>query len=251
MRRLGLAAAAALTAATALAATTAAIGATDGDEQERLELTSRIAIAPKKLGTRTRPRPTEASGEVSATLTQPEEGGPFLLAGALLVPRAIQLHGRRLPRCPRRTLLKFGPSHCPRRSIVGSPPARADTVDGYEGPDIVLVNGGPTRLWAHSTTYNPGFFREVVTIGIRKLRHRRWGYRLRFQLPPRVLPVVDVFDFRGAQFRIARRSRPRTYLTSAGRCPRRGLPYRFTARFRLEGAATTSTYSHLGRIACR
>lgn len=124
-------------------------------------------------------------------------------------------------------------------------------MDGYQGPDIVLVNGGPRALWAHGTQYNQGFFREVVAIRIRKLRHRRWGYRLGFQLPPRVLPVVDVFDFRGARFRIARRPRSRTYLTSAGRCPRRGLPYRFTARFQLEGAPTTSTYSHRGRIACR
>src|SRR5262249_48264078 len=71
-------------------------------------------------------------------------------------------NGAKFPTCPVRKMSAFGPTACPKDSIMGSGGgvARADTTVSY--PKITVVNGGQHVVYFYTVLNNPARVQEPV-----------------------------------------------------------------------------------------
>ncbi len=185
---------------------------------------------------------------------------PIVVSGSLWLPRGLSFNGDEFPTCSSARLRsRDGVDGCPKRSIVGRPKAygRADgvgsvaVVDAFTDASYVFLNGGERRIWAYTTFFNPALVREPIAVDVRKLRGRRWSYRVEFVLPAVMRVVAGVpITLRTFDLAIDGVALAPGYLTSSRRCPKRGhLAYRADFSF-LHGDGATSEASQRGRLWC-
>lgn len=174
----------ALVAAIPLACSSMA-GAQTGAEQTKLTIDAKTT--PDKAGSKRKPRPVKLS--VRARWDHPAGiERPVVREAAVWFPRGWLYNGARHPRCSARTLDRDGPGACPRKSLMGKATgvAWADTV--RTKPRVVIVNGGPRRVWLYTTLYRPALVQKAVPMYVARAGGQ-WSYKSRIVVP-RVLQVV-------------------------------------------------------------
>lgn len=236
-----------------LAAIAMALPAAPAAAQDKpvTKFASKARVKPMKAGTKRNPQGVKIVGVLRfRTITQGVEP-PIVTGGTVLLPKHGRYRGGRYRKCSKRTLNRRGPRGCPRKSIMGkgSGVAFADNVDAE--PEVVFVNGGAKRIWAYTTLYNPAFVQEPIAINVRRIRHRRWGYKVSFRVP-RVLQVVAGVPVTLRKFRyaIGRRPYARNYIVTIG-CPRsKRYPYRAIASY-LYSDGTRARSATRSSVPCR
>lgn len=178
-----------------------------------------------------------------------------IISGSLWLPRGLALNPGAIPDCSRRSRLYPGIEGCPDDSIVGQPRygvAFTDIDDQFTDPDSVFVNGGPGRIWAFMTIYDPALVQELVAIEVHGLRGKKWSYRLDFRIPKVLMVVAGVpISLRSFDLELDGIERAPGYLTLNRRCPRRGhFAYRASLTF-LHNDGTTSEASRRSQLRCR
>lgn len=240
----------ALSAAASVAVAVAAAPAAAQDEPPTPKFVSKAKVKPMKAGTKKRPRGVKIVGAIRIGDT-PGWERPIVTGGTVFLPKHGRYNGGKYPKCSKRTLNRRGPKGCPKKSIMGSGSGSADA-DGVDAkPDVVFVNGGRTTVWAYTTLYNPAFVQEPVKIAVRKIRHRRWGYKVNFNVP-RVLQVVAGVPvaLESLRYSIGRKPYARNYIVTTG-CPRsKRYPYMATARF-LFSTGDRRQSKFRGSVRCR
>lgn len=196
------------------------------------KFTSKAKIKPMKAGTKRNPRGIMIAGNLRFNTITPGVEPPIVTGGTVFLPKYGRYRGGRYAKCSKRTLQRRGPRGCPKRSIMGKGRgvAFADTVDAE--PTVEFVNGGGKRIWAFTTLYNPALVEEPIAINIRRIKHRRWGYRVSFKVP-RVLQVIGgvPVTLRSFNYNIGRRPWARNYIVTTG-CPRnKRYPYMAIASY--------------------
>jgi hypothetical protein len=192
----------------------------------------------------------------------PDDGSepPLLTGGSLLLPRGLSFHGGDFPICePRRFRVEVS-RECPEPTVVGavSPPAfahraavaLADSVE-FSTAHYVFVNGGPRRISAHTTIYNPTLVRDWISFDISRLKAGRWSHRVTFRIPEilRVVAGVPV-PWRSVAFEVDGLRRAPGYLTLGRRCPERGyLAYKASLTF-IHNDNTVSEVARRARMRC-
>lgn len=171
--------------ALALLATAAPAGAQNGADQTKL--TIKAKVTPNKAGTKRNPRGVKLA--VRAAWDHPSGvERPVVSRAFVWFPRGSLYNGGKYPRCSKKTLDRRGPSACPRKSIMGRATgvAWADTI--RTKPRVVIVNGGPRRVWLYTTLYRPALVQAPVPMFIKRTKGK-WAYKTRIVVPP-VLRIV-------------------------------------------------------------
>jgi hypothetical protein len=214
-------------------------GAQTGADQT--ELTVKAKVTPSKAGTKRNPQPVRL--RVRAAWDHPAGlERPVIARAFAWFPRGSLYNGRKYPRCSYRTLARKGPDGCPRRSKMGRATGLAYADRIRTKPRIVIVNGGPRKVWLYTTLYRPALVREPVPMYVRKTRGR-WAYKTRIVVPE-VLQVVAGVPIALASFR-ANAGRG-DWLATTG-CPK-SRRWRFKVRTEYaDGGSSTFTDS----IRCR
>ncbi|MEX1141589.1 MAG: hypothetical protein WD993_09060 [Thermoleophilaceae bacterium] len=200
---------------------------------------SKAKIKPMKAGTKRNPRGIRIVGSLRFNTITPGVEPPIVTGGTVFLPKHGRYNGGKYRKCSKRTLNRQGPRGCPKKSIMGKGrgSALADQVDAK--PDVVFVNGGPKRIWAYTTLYNPALVQEPIALNIRRMRHRKWGYKVTFKVP-KVLQVVAGVPIALQSFRynIGGRKYARNYIVTTG-CPRnKRYPYMAIATYLYSDNAT-------------
>ncbi len=154
---------------------------------DQTKLTVKAKVTPNKAGTKRNPRAVKLS--VQAGWDHPAGlERPVVRQAFAWFPRGSLYNGAKHPRCSARTLDRRGPGACPRKSLMGKATgvAWADTV--RTKPRIVIVNGGPRRVWLYTTLYRPALVQKAVPMYVSRTRGQ-WAYKTRIVVP-RVLQVV-------------------------------------------------------------
>lgn len=208
---------------------------------DQTKLTVKAKVTPNKAGSKRRPRGVKLS--VQAAWAHPAGiERPVIKQALAWFPRGSLYNGGKYPRCAKRTLSRSGPGACPRKSLMGKATgvAWADTI--RTKPRIVIVNGGPRRVWLYTTLYRPALVREPVPMYISRARGR-WAYKTRIVVP-RVLQIVAGVPVALASFEAT--AGRGDWLATTG-CPA-GRRWRFKVRTDyLGGGSSTFTDS----IRCR
>lgn len=116
---------------------------------------------------------------------------PLVSAIDVWFPRGGLYNGDRYPSCSVQTMDEFGPSACPKDSIMGygGGTARADSTFTY--PRITVVNGGEHTVYFYTVLNNPARVQEPVPGAITRLTGR-WAYRLHVVIPRNLQIVAGV-----------------------------------------------------------
>jgi hypothetical protein len=213
-----------------------------------------IEMAPKKGGTVKKPRPIKLSGELRFPRLDSGIAGPVMTGGRIVLPHGLVLAGGNHRACSRATIEGDGGYRsCPKRSIVGGGATTgiADTV-GVR-PKMVFINGGPRRIWAHTTLYFPAFVQELVAIDVKRPRRPRDGYVLSFTVPKTLREVagVRITPTDPTAFYLGGKAYAKNYLTTTRRCPKRGyLIYTMTIDY-LDPDDVSHEATDRGRIGCK
>ncbi|MEX1141588.1 MAG: hypothetical protein WD993_09065 [Thermoleophilaceae bacterium] len=221
------------------------------DDKPVTKFVSKAKIVPKKAGTKKNPRGHKIVGNLKVNTITPGFEPPIVTGGSVFLPKYGKYNGGKYKSCSKRTLDREGPRGCNKKSIMGngSGVAYADTVDA--APDIVFVNGGKSTIWAYTTLYNPALVQEPVKIKVKKIKHRKWGYKVSFQVPKVLQVVAGVpITLRSLKYSIGGKKYARDYIVTTG-CPRnKKYPYQATANYLYNtGERTSSTYK--GTVACK
>ena len=206
------------------------------------EFTLKATVTPNKAGSKRRPQGVKLNVKAHwRTPTGFEK--PVITSAVALFARGSKYSGGRYPRCSKRTLdSRTGIRGCPRRSIMGRGGAVAYADNVITRPRIVVVNGGPKRVYLYTTLFNPAFVQAPVP-GFISRRSGRWAYRLRLVVP-RVLQVVAGVPIALRDFHVTA-GRGRWIATTS--CPRsRRWPFQVTTFFNTGGSDT-----HRSSIRCR
>lgn len=235
----------------AVAAMAVAVGPAAAQDKPVTKFVSKAKVMPKKAGTKRKPRGVKLVGNFKFNTITPGVEPPIVTGGTIFIPKYGRYNGGRYAKCNKRTLNRQGPRGCPKRSIMGSGSgvAFADTVDAE--PDVVFVNGGKKVVWAYTTLYNPALVEEPIAVRINRIRHKRWGYKVTFNVP-RVLQVIGgvPVTLRSFNYSVGRKPYARNFITTTG-CPRsKRYPYMATARY-LYSDNTRASSTFRGRVACR
>jgi hypothetical protein len=235
-------------AAIAMAVNVAPVAAQD---KPVTKFVSKAKIKPMKAGTKRNPRGIQIIGSLRFNTITPGVEPPIVTGGTVFLPKHGRYNGGKYRKCGKRKLKRGGPRACPRKSIMGkgSGVAFADTVDA--APDVVFVNGGAKRVWAYTTLYNPALVQEPIAINVRRIRHRRWGYRVSFKVPQVLQVVAGVpITLRSFRYNIGRRPYARNYIVTTG-CPRnKRYPYMAIASY-LYNDNTTARSRTRSSVRCR
>jgi hypothetical protein len=223
----------------AVVALAPAAGAQTGADDTKFRV--KATVTPNKAGTKRNPQGVRL--RVRATWDHPAGvERPVISRAFVWFPRGSLYNGGKYPRCSKRTLDRRGPSGCPKRSRMGRATgvAWADTV--RTKPRIVIVNGGPRKVWLYTTLYRPALVREPVPMFVKRTRGR-WAYKARIVVPE-VLQVVAGIPVALASFRsTAGRGK---WLATTG-CPR-NRRWRFRVKTQYAGGGS-STFTD--KIRCR
>jgi hypothetical protein len=240
-----------LAAAVAALAVAVAPGIAQDGDRPVTKFNVKAKITPKKTGTKRNPRGVKLTGTVKwRTVTQGVEP-PVITGSDMLLPKHGVYNGGKYVKCSKRTLDRTGPRGCPKKSRMGSATGVAFADLEKTVPKVELFNGGKSTLYAYTTLFNPAFVQETVVIKIRKIKHRIWGYRVKFRVPRNLQIVTGVpIALRSLKFNVGGKPYAREFITTTG-CPKsKKLPFQVKTYYRYSND-TRSSSSFRSTVACR
>lgn len=116
---------------------------------------------------------------------------PILTNLNVWFPRGSVYNGGRYPRCSVKTLDVYGPSRCPKGSIMGAGGGVAYADTTMTRPTITVVNGGPDIVYFYTVLNNPARVQEPV-IGHITRTHGDFTYHLSTTIPQNLRIVAGV-----------------------------------------------------------
>ena len=148
-------------------------------------------VTPDVAGTPAHPRGVHLGVRIDIAI--PENYDPPLVKEIdVWFPRGGRFNGAKFPTCSVRTMNAYGPTACPKGSIMGSGGgvARADTDFTY--PKITVVNGGQRVVYFYTVLNNPARVQEPVAGQLTKLGGGPWSYKLHLVIPRNLQIVAGV-----------------------------------------------------------
>jgi len=127
----------------------------DRDRASRVAVASaRVRVTPPVAGTTARPRPVDLDLRVAFRYRVGFEP-PTVRGATIELPPGTGVDGSAVPACPVERLARRGPGVCPEGAVVGrgTVSGRADTAPARG--EVVVVNGGPNRVWLYTVFSNP------------------------------------------------------------------------------------------------
>jgi hypothetical protein len=198
-------------------------------------------VTPNKAGTPKKPRGVKIG--VTAYIDMPADYDPPLVEMIeVWFPKGGRYNGAKHPTCSESVLNRWGPSRCPKGSIMGSgrATARADDVPTY--PQITVVNGGANRVYFYTVMTNPARVQTPVVGQIRKLSGK-WSYHLRARIP-RTLQIVAGVPIHLQKLQVS--AGRGDWLATTFCPPDRRWPYHVKVTFN-----TGQVIAHDGSVRCR
>ena len=106
-------------------------------------------------------------------------------------PRGSQYNGARYPTCSVHVLDSFGPSRCPKASIMGNGTGNAYADTSITHPKITVLNGGRSAIYFYTVLNNPARVQEPVIGHITPLTGD-FAYHLSVTIPPNLQVVAGI-----------------------------------------------------------
>jgi hypothetical protein len=152
-----------------------------------------VTVTPNEAGTPGHPQGIRIKARVKFPTT--DDRAPLMPRSVdVWLPKGWRYNGAGHPACTRATLTSDGPSGCPSGSIMGHGQLwHRDSGDGdstFSHRDLIVINGGQTKMYFWVVIRNPARVQAAVTGTITELRSPRWSYRLHADIPS-VLQVVS------------------------------------------------------------
>jgi hypothetical protein len=116
---------------------------------------------------------------------------PMVTRIDLWFPRGSVYNGARYPMCSVHKLNAFGPSACPKGSIMGSGTGTAFADTTISRPTITVVNGGANVVYLYTVLNNPARVQEAVIGHITRLSGM-FAYHLSATIPQDLQVVAGV-----------------------------------------------------------
>jgi len=157
-----------------------------------VDVTFKGKVVPKKAGTKKNPKGVKIVSDVTIVDQAVGQDPPIVTGADIFLPKTGAWNGGKYKTCSLPTLRRKGPSACPKESIIGkgSGVAFADNVDAK--PDVVIVNGGKSKVYGYTTLYRPTLVKEPVIAKINKLSGSKWGYKVTFRVPENLQIVTGI-----------------------------------------------------------
>ena len=134
---------------------------------------------------------------------------------------------------------------------MGSAKVTALADDVVTRPKVTFVNGGARNICFYTVLTNPARVQTCVPGKLTKIKHPKWGYRLKITVPE-VLQVVAGVPIAARAITWESGGRPwaKDWIVTTG-CPKGNKwPYEFTTSYLYEdGTRSDSTYK--GSVKCR
>ena len=174
----------------AVALFAACAGVAFGQSSPPITVTVFPKVTPNRAGTRAHPQGVHLNIRIDIGIPVNYEP-PLVQEIDVWFPRGALYNGDRYPTCSARRMDAFGPTACPKGSIMGSGGgvARADTTLSY--PKITIVNGGQRRVYFYTVLNNPARVQEPVAGDITTLS-APWSYKLHVVIPKNLQIVAGV-----------------------------------------------------------
>jgi hypothetical protein len=145
------------------------------------------ALAPASPG---QPRGVRLAASFGYQGLSPAEQ-PMLTELDVWFPKGSLYNGGRYPTCSAHILSAFGPTRCPKGSIMGSGGGNAFADQVITHPKITIVNGGPNLVYFYTVLNNPARVEDPVPGRITRLRGN-YTYHLHVTIPQDLRVVAGV-----------------------------------------------------------
>jgi len=109
----------------------------------------------------------------------------------LWFPQGSVYNGAKFPTCSVQKLDAYGPSSCPKDSIMGSGTGTAFADTTVTRPSITVVNGGANTVYFYTILNNPARVQEPIIGHLQRL-HGRYAYKLTSAIPKNLQIVAGV-----------------------------------------------------------
>jgi len=109
----------------------------------------------------------------------------------LWFPQGSVYNGGKYPKCSAQKLDAYGPSACPKASIVGSGTGTALADTTVTRPKITVVNGGANTVYFYTILNNPARVQEPIIGHLQRL-HGNYAYKLSSTIPKNLQIVAGV-----------------------------------------------------------
>jgi hypothetical protein len=158
---------------------------------ELTTFTAKARVTPNRAGTPDDPQGVIIRSQARAT-TAPGYERPIFQGGYALFSRSGNYNGDDFPRCPKRTLDRYGTKPCPKRSRIGSGTGVAYADSVVTKPKIEIFNGGSKLALAYVTLYHPALVRETIPVHIKELPRGKWKYKVSLSVPESLQIVAGI-----------------------------------------------------------
>jgi len=120
-----------------------------------------------------------------------EASQPMVTKLDVWFPRGSVYNGARYETCSLRVLDAFGPSRCPKASIMGNGTGNAYADTSITHPKITVLNGGRSAIYFYTVLNNPARVQEPVIGHITPLTGD-FAYHLSVTIPPNLQVVAGI-----------------------------------------------------------
>jgi hypothetical protein len=197
-------------------------------------------VSPKKAGTKANPQGVKLIGDVKWTTETPGVEPPIITKANILLPKTGAWNGGKYKTCSKSVLNRKGPKGCNPKSIMGKATGVALADNVITKPDVTMVNGGKSTLWAYTVLYNPALVKEPVKLSIKKLSGSKWGYRTSFSVPETLQIVAGVpISLQSLHFEVGGKKYAKNLITTTG-CKGGKHPFEVETFYEYNTGATNS-----------
>jgi hypothetical protein len=152
-------------------------------------VTVKPTVTPNRAGTARHPQGVKLKAQINWQNLGPANQ-PIVTQFHLLFPKGAKYNGAHTPSCGR-SKINFGPSHCPKASIMGTGSGVAFADQTPARPKITVVNGGGNTVYFYTVLNNPAYVHEPV-IGHVTHTGGKWSYELNVTVPESLRFVAGV-----------------------------------------------------------
>lgn len=210
------------------------------------DLSASVRVTPSKAGTKQSPQGVTITA-ASRITTAPGFDPPIVTGIDLFLGEGFSWNAGEYVKCSEHVLDREGPGGCPNESIMGSVIATARAGSLNTKPEITLVNGGETRLFAFTRFDYPARVQETIAVKTADTTGR-WHYKGTLRVPKN-LQVVAGIPIQTTRMKLTIGGRPhaRDYITTTS-CPQGGWKYQATTHYLYDATGQTGRDTVSGTI---